>query len=101
MSKPFFSVFATLNLNKNLHTVMEQMTVERVSATKSGNYLRIYLRGEHLVSKEKIVAVEEEIAKQLFPKKDITIKIYDSYELSKQYNIKNLFDEYLTVFYGS
>ena len=94
MSKPFFSVFATLNLNKNLHTVMEQMTVERVSATKSGNYLRIYLRGEHLVSKEKIVAVEEEIAKQLFPKKDITIKIYDSYELSKQYNIKNLFDEY-------
>ncbi len=94
MSKPFFSVFATLNLNKNLHTVMEQMTVERVSATKSGNYLRIYLRGEHLVSKERIVAVEEEIAKQLFPKKDITIKIYDSYELSKQYNIKNLFDEY-------
>ena len=37
MSKPFFSVFATLSLNKNLHTVMEQVTVERVSATKSGN----------------------------------------------------------------
>lgn len=94
MSKPFFSVFATLSLNKNLHTVMEQMTVERVSATKSGNYLRIYLRGEHLIPKEKIVAVEEEIAKQLFPRKEITIKIYDSYELSKQYNLKNLFDEY-------
>ena len=94
MSKPFFSVFATLSLNKNLHTVMEQMNVERVSATKSGNYLRIYLRGEHLVPKEKIAAVQEEIAKQLFPKKDITIKIYDSYELSKQYNLKNLFDEY-------
>ena len=94
MSKPFFSVFATLSLNKNLHTVMEQMNVERVSATKSGNYLRIYLRGEHLIPKEKIVAVQEEIAKQLFPQKDITIKIYDSYELSKQYNLKNLFDEY-------
>ena len=94
MSKSFFSVFATLSLNKNLHTVMEQMNVERVSATKSGNYLRIYLRGEHLVPKEKIAAVQEEIAKQLFPKKDITIKIYDSYELSKQYNLKNLFDEY-------
>ena len=94
MSKPFFSVFATLSLNKNLHTVMEQMTVERVSATKSGNYLRIYLHGEHLIPKEKIVAVEEEIAKQLFPKKEIIIKIYDSYELSRQYNLKNLFDEY-------
>ena len=94
MSKPFFSVFATLSLNKNLHTVMEQVTVERVSATKSGNYLRIYLRSEHLISKEKLVLVEEEIAKQLFPKKDIIIKIYDSYELSKQYNLKNLFDEY-------
>ena len=94
MSKPFFSVFATLSLNKNLHTVMEQVTVERVSATKSGNYLRIYLRSEHLIPKEKLVLVEEEIAKQLFPKKDIIIKIYDSYELSKQYNLKNLFDEY-------
>ncbi len=94
MSKPFFSVFATLSLNKNLHTVMEQMTVERVSATKSGNYLRIYLRSEHLIPKEKLAAVEEEIAKQLFPKKEITIKIYESYELSKQYNLKNLFDEY-------
>ena len=94
MSKPFFSVFTTLTLNKNLHTVMEQMTVERVSATKSGNYLRIYLRSEHLIPKEKLAAVEEEIAKQLFPKKEITIKIYESYELSKQYNLKNLFDEY-------
>ena len=94
MSKPFFSVFATLSLNKNLHTVMEQMTVERVSATKSGNYLRIYLRSEHLIPKEKLAVVEEEIAKQIFPRKEITIKIYDSYELSKQYNLKNLFDEY-------
>ncbi len=94
MSKPFFNVFATLSLNKNLHTLMEQMTVERVSATKSGNYLRIYLRGEHLIKKEQIVAVESEIVKQLFPKKNVMVKIYDSYDLSKQYNLKNLFDEY-------
>ena len=25
------------------------------------------------------------------------IKIYDSYELSKQYNLKNLFDEYYEI----
>ena len=95
MSKPFFSVFATLKLNKNLHTVMEQMTVERVSATKSGNYLRIYVHGEHLIPKEKIVQVENEITAQLFAGKETTVKIYDTYTLSKQYNLKNLFEEYL------
>ncbi len=94
MSKPFFSVFATLSLNKNLHSIMEQMSVERVSASKNGKFLRIYLRGEHLVSKDKIAAVEEEIKGQLFSRQDMEIKIYDTYELSRQYNLKNLFDEY-------
>ena len=73
---------------------MEQMTVERVSATKSGNYLRIYIHGEHLIPKEKIAMVETEITEQLFKGKETTVKIYDTYTLSKQYTLKNLFDEY-------
>ena len=94
MSKPFFNVFTTLKLNKNLHALMEQMTVERVSATKSGDYLRIYVHGEHLIEKQKIVEVEEEIAAQLFRQKNTVVKLYDTYNLSKQYNLKNLFAEY-------
>ena len=94
MSKPFFSVFSTLKLQNNLHSLMEEMTVERVSATKSGNFLRIYLHGEYLIPKEKIAEVEKEITRQLFKGKDVTVKIYDKYTLSKQYNLKNLFDEY-------
>ena len=94
MSKPFFNVFSTLKLQKNLHTLMEQMMVERISAKKSGNYIRIYVYGEYLIPKDKIVQVESEIAEQLFKGKDVIIKIYDRYTLSKQYNLKNLFDEY-------
>ena len=94
MSKPFFSVFSTLKLQKNLHTLMEPMMVERISAKKSGNYIRIYVYGEYLIPKEKIVQVENEITEQLFKGKDVIVKIYERYSLSKQYNLQNLFDEY-------
>lgn len=94
MSKPFFSVFTTLSLNKNLHMAMDEMDVERVSLTKDKTCLRIYLRGKHLVEKTVVHKVEEEIAKQLFPNKDIRVHIYDFYDLSRQYNLQNLFNEY-------
>ena len=87
-------MFSSLKLQKNLHTLMEQMMVERISAKKSGNYIRIYVYGEYLIPKEKIVQVENEITEQLFKGKDVIVKIYERYTLSKQYNLQNLFDEY-------
>ena len=43
MGKQFFEVFPSLKLNKSVHDIMEQTSVERVSANKQKDYLRIYL----------------------------------------------------------
>ena len=95
MSKPYFEVFPTLKLDKKLHDLMEQTTVERVSATSRKDFLRIYVSSERLIQKRDIWQVEEEIKRQLFEKMNITIKIYERFILSSLYTPESLLDVYL------
>lgn len=94
MGKAFFEVFPTLKLNSSIHDIMGQTDVEKVSATKRKDFLRIYLHSTRLILKEDIWKVEKEIKRQLFPKANITIKIYERFELSSQYNPQKLMDIY-------
>ena len=41
MSKPFFEVFPNLQLHTDIHDLMGQTEVERVSATKRRDFLRV------------------------------------------------------------
>ena len=94
MSKPFFEVFPALQLNADIHDIMEQTRVERVSATKRRDFLRVYLNSARLIQKADIRTTEEEIKKQLFPTANLTVKIYEKFELSSQYNPEKLMDIY-------
>ena len=94
MGKPFFEVFPTLKLKKEVHDIMEQTTVERVSATKRKDYLRIYLHSTRLIVKKDIWETEKEIKNQLFPNANIVVKIYERFELSSQYNPEKLMEIY-------
>jgi DNA polymerase-3 subunit alpha (Gram-positive type) len=73
---------------------MEQTTVERVSATKRKDFLRIYIRSTHLILKEDIIETEKAVKRQLFPDANIIVKIYEKFELSNQYNPQKLMDIY-------
>ncbi len=94
MGKLFFEVFPTLKFNNNIHDIMEQTEVEKISATKRKDFLRIYLYSTRLIAKEAIWTVENEIKKQLFPSANMTIKIYERFALSSQYNPEKLIDIY-------
>ena len=94
MSKPFFEVFPNLQLNTDIHDLMGQTEVERVSATKRRDFLRVYLKSTRLIQKADIWTAEQEIKKQLFPDANLTVKIYEKFELSSQYNPENLMDIY-------
>ena len=61
MSKPFFEVFPTLQLNTDIHDLMGQTEVERVSATKRRDFLRVYLKSIRLIQKTDIWTTENEI----------------------------------------
>ena len=94
MSKPFFEVFPNLKLNTDIHDLMGQTEVERVSATKRRDFLRVYLKSTRLIQKADIWTAEQEIKKQLFPDANLTVKIYEKFELSSQYNPEKLMDIY-------
>ena len=83
-----------MKLHKPLHDVMEQTEVERVAATRSREYLRIYLSGSRLIQKQDVRAVEQEILGQLFPNSGLNVRIYEHFVLSSQYNPEKLLAVY-------
>ncbi len=94
MAKKFFEVFPTLKLDKNLQDLFEQVSVEKVSATRRKDFIRIYISCDRLIQKESILFVEETIKNKLFPNADMTIKIYEKYQLSSQYTPEKLMNTY-------
>ena len=94
MSKQFFEVFPTLQLDKKMRTLLESTVVERVTSNRAKDMLRVYLQSDHLLQKELIWEVENEIKKQLFPSHQMEIKIQDKYALSSQYTLENLMAAY-------
>ncbi len=90
MEKRFFEAFPNLTLTGTHKDLFEQVVVEKVTATKRKDFLRIYIRSERLIEKENIYAVENEIKKQFFPNDNIVIKIYEKFILSEQYNPEKL-----------
>ncbi|MCM1261571.1 MAG: PolC-type DNA polymerase III [Butyrivibrio sp.] len=94
MSKKFFEVFPTLKLDTGIEDLFEQVMVEKVSATKRKDFLRIYISSDRLIQKEDIFRVEHEMKRQFFPNAVMTIRIYERYNLSTQYNPEKLMNIY-------
>ncbi len=94
MSKKFFEVFPTLKLNTGMQDLFEQANVERISATKRKDFLRIYISSDRLIQKADIFSVEQEMKKQFFPSASMVIRIYEKFHLSSQYTPEKLMDIY-------
>lgn len=94
MSKLFFDVFPDLKIQSEMEKLMTEVEVTKVSTNRQQNYLRIYLMSKRLIKKKNIYHLETDIKKQLFPNHNISIKIIEKFQLSSQYNLKNLMDIY-------
>lgn len=94
MEKKFFEAFPNLKLEGVQKDLFEQVVVEKITATKRKDLLRVYIRSERLIDKESVFAVEREIKKQFFPKEFMVIKIYEHFLLSGQYNPQKLMEVY-------
>ena len=94
MTKPFFEVFPTLKIDGSLHDRLEQVSVERVSASRRRDSMHVYLLSGRLIQKKDIRKAEEEIKRQLFQNAAVSVKIHERFELSAQYTTENLMDVY-------
>ena len=93
MSKTFFEVFPTLKVEKGYEGLLEKANITKISANHDKSHIRIYLHAERLISKKIIWYLEREIKNQLFPNKDVIIKIIENFRLSGQYNAEALIHE--------
>lgn len=94
MAKQFFDVFPNLKLDKKNQDLFEQVTVEKVSATKSRELIRVTFICEHLIQKDNVLKVEDEIKKQFFANHSVRVKLYERFKLSEQYNPEKLMNTY-------
>ena len=94
MAKAFFEVFPQLKLSGHTKDLMGETVVEKVSATRKQDFIRIYISSDRLIDKQEILNVEKEIKSQLFGNVSIVIKIYERFHLSAQYTPSNLMDIY-------
>lgn len=90
MAKPFLEVFPQLNIAPQLKELLNLVQVEKVSAARDRSSLRIYLVSPRLIHKSNILALEKGIKEQLFPDKELRIKIQEKYNLSGQYTPEKL-----------
>ncbi len=94
MAKKFFDVFPALKLEKKIQDLFEQVLVEKVSATKSRDYIRVTITCGYLIPKETVFKVESEIKKQFFPTHNVSVKLYERFHLSEQYTPEKLMNAY-------
>ncbi len=94
MEKKFEEVFPSLQLDQALAQGLEGATVERVSANRARDAVRIYLHLFTLVPKRKIRTLEKEIKKQCFAGEDIRVHIMERFTLSALYTPETLLQAY-------
>ncbi len=87
-------VFPGLKLENQVKEQLDNVEVEKVTSTSRKDFLRIYIASGHLIQKETIFKLEKQIKEQLFKTVSMTVKIYEKFHLSSQYNPQKLYDVY-------
>lgn len=93
--KSFTETFPTLKNEEAFLDLWQFISVGKISAKPDMSELRVYIKSERLIEKKRIYDIEKLIKDRLFPYKKIRIKIIEKFNLSKQYNLENLYSSYI------
>ena len=94
MAKLFFEVFPTLKITGEMSALLKETEITKVASNSAQNALRIYLESTRLIPKTEIYHIEQEIRQQLFPHKEVAVKIIEKFNLSSQYTPEKLMAVY-------
>ncbi|MFV0364163.1 MAG: PolC-type DNA polymerase III [Suipraeoptans sp.] len=95
MSKSFFEVFPSIKLNNETTQMFIEASVTKVVTNHTRDKIRVYLECNHIIKKQIISNVENEIRHQLFNNANVDIEIVERYKLSSLYTPTYLLEEYL------
>ena len=79
MTKLFFDVFPTLNIDNDSHMLFEKVEVTKITSTSARNHIKVYIYSTHLIPKKTVCYVENQIEEQLFSQGNIPVTIIEEY----------------------
>lgn len=94
MAQKFFDVFRGLNLSQELSDMLADVEVTKITKTSANDIYRFHIQSDRLILKENILKIEAAIKKQIFAKTDTRPRLVEKYNLSRQYDVKKLWDIY-------
>ena len=94
MTKMFFDVFPTLEVNGDMKKLLSETEVTKVGMNHEKDHIRIYLNGKRLIHKKNIYQLEKNIHDQIFKNRHMDVKVIEKYQLSEQYTAEKLMDLY-------
>ncbi len=94
MTKRFLEVFPNLHITEELRELLNLVEVEKVTSTRDRSSIRVYLLSPRLIHKQNIYGLEKGIKDQLFPSKQLSVKIIERFRLSEQYTPQKLLKAY-------
>ncbi|MEY8351885.1 PolC-type DNA polymerase III [Lachnospiraceae bacterium 54-53] len=94
MAKGFLEVFPNLHITDELRELLNLVEVEKVTSNRDRSSIRVYIISPRLIHKQNIYGLEKGIREQLFPSKQLTVKIIERFLLSGQYTPQKLLKAY-------
>ncbi|MCR4961628.1 MAG: PolC-type DNA polymerase III [Lachnospiraceae bacterium] len=93
MERPFLEVFANLKLRNALRAIFEDVVLLQLSISKNRDIVKLYILSNHLIPYRDKVAMEREIADQIFEGTECTVRIIEEYNLPDTYTASLLLTE--------
>ena len=95
MSKLFFDVFPKLKVRKDLQDYFQNTRVERLAANRERTRLKVCLRSDHLIHKDRVFRMQKAMEEQLFGERRVEVYVEEHYDLSSQYTPRSLMEAYI------
>ena len=92
--KKFLDVFPNLHITDELRELLKLVEVEKITSTRDRSSIRVYLISQRLIHKQNIYGLEKGIKEQLFPSKQLSVKVIERFKLSEQYTPQKLLKAY-------
>ena len=93
MSNLFTEVFSELHMDEASRRLFASTDITKVSTNRSRDFLRVYLSSDHLIPKEAIRRLEQQMETELFSG-SMKVCIIEQFRLSDAYDLKSLFEAY-------
>ena len=75
MSKLFFDVFPKLKVRKDLQEYFQDTQVERLAANRERTRLKVCLRSDHLIHKDRVFRMQRAMEEQLFGERRVEVYV--------------------------